>query len=74
MSALMWILLILTGAAAVFAVALSRSTGWAGASWKPPHKRHIQDYQPGDEELDLAERQALAELEALNLHRKHPYC
>ena len=59
----------------VLTIAIGRTTARRGlTAWKPPHRRHVQDYQSGDEELSGAERQALAELEALHLHRKHPYC
>ena len=59
----------------VLTIAIGRTTAWRGLTdWKPPHRRHVQDYQNGDEELSEAERQALAELETLHLHRKHPYC
>ncbi len=60
---------------AVIAVALARSKGWSqDRRWVPPHERHIQDKLDGDGNMSLEERQSLAELEALHLHRKHPYC
>ena len=59
----------------VMAFFLGRATNWGRRSgWKAPHRRYVQDYQKGDENLSLAERKSLAELEALNLHRRHPYC
>lgn len=75
MSPLSWLILIATLAMVAVAVALGRATRWGQAGrWKAPHRRYVQDYHDGDEALTDEERKALAELEALNLHRRHPYC
>jgi hypothetical protein len=60
--------------AIAIAFAVGRTTGWGRDRWVPPHERHVQDSTEGDDALSNEERKALAELEALHLHRKHPYC
>ncbi|MCZ6606039.1 MAG: hypothetical protein O7A03_12990 [Alphaproteobacteria bacterium] len=74
MSPFLWLVFFTVVALAIVTIAIGRVTGWRGPNWKPPHRRHVQDYQEGDENLSHEERTALAELEALNLHRRHPYC
>ncbi len=69
-----WIYVALGALIVGLTIAVGRTTKWRPERWIPPHERHIQDRQDGDEALSDIERQALAELEALHLHRKHPYC
>lgn len=75
MSDLFWIGAAALTGMAVIAIGLSRSRSYShDKRWVPPHERHIQDTVDGEENLSQKEREALAELEALHLHRKHPYC
>ena len=74
MTPLMGLFLLAIVGLAVVVIALVKATGWGQTAWKAPHRRYVQDYHDGDENLSQGERLALAELEALNLHRRHPYC
>jgi len=75
MTPIAWMVLLLVLPFLAIAYFMGRATDWGTAGrWKAPHKRYVQDYHDGDEQLSAEERKALAELEALNLHRRHPYC